>query len=136
MRRSNTIVPRSNTLSIELENVVDDYYDLAYKHFTRAVADFGVARQLILKSEFLVDNPKQLATYIGLVKNFLKQAKTICEKYNDKIWELRCLITYGKYFKLTKPPEWNKAREKFLAAKKLSKENKDRKQEIIIKDQL
>ena len=137
MRRSQTLtLRRISSTSIAIELAVENYYDLAYKHFTRAVADFGVARQLILKSEFLVDNPQQLATDNNLVKNSLKQAQTICLHYNDKVWALRCLVTYGKYFKLTKPPEWNKAREKFEAAKKLSKENKDRKQEIFIKDQL
>ena len=60
MRRSNTVIIPSllSATSIEVHNVVDEYYDKAYKKFTKAEAHFGLARQLILKSEFLVDNPK------------------------------------------------------------------------------
>ena len=62
------------------------------------------------------------------------EAQSITEFFKDKVWELKCVIMFGEYYKLNK--SWSKAREKYQAAKELAKKHNYRKQERLIKAHL
>ena len=64
----------------------------------------------------------------------LKQAHSFFKTHNPKIWDLRCLISLGKY--AVESGNWMKAKQNYNLAKKLAKSVKDRAQEVFVKDKL